>query len=115
MNTIIINNFDEFSEYVGKELFSADVPIHTIGTRHGEKLYESLISREEMAKAKDIGRYYCIPADNRDLNYGQFFVEGNVKLSAIDDYTSHNTDQLDVAGVKKLLLKLDFIQEQLHA
>jgi UDP-glucose 4-epimerase len=98
-----------------KELFSADVPIHTIGTRHGEKLYESLISREEMAKAKDIGRYYCIPADNRDLNYGQFFVEGNVKLSAIDDYTSHNTDQLDVAGVKKLLLKLDFIQEQLHA
>jgi UDP-glucose 4-epimerase len=98
-----------------KELFNANVPIHTIGTRHGEKLYESLISREEMAKAKDIGRYYCIPADNRDLNYSQFFIEGNVKLSTIDDYTSHNTDQLDVAGVKELLLKLDFIQEQLHA
>lgn len=98
-----------------KELFCADVPIHIIGTRHGEKLYESLISREEMAKATDIGRYYRIPADNRDLNYGQFFVEGNLKLSTFDDYTSHNTEQLDVAGVKSLLLTLDFIQDQLHA
>jgi len=98
-----------------KELFNAEVPIQTIGTRHGEKLYESLISREEMAKAKDIGRYYCIPADNRDLNYSQFFVQGNLNLSTIDDYTSHNTEQLDVAGVKQMLLKLDFIQEQLHA
>ena len=98
-----------------KELFDADVPIRIIGTRHGEKLYESLISREEMAKAKDIGRYYCIPADNRDLNYAQFFVEGNLKLSTIDDYTSHNTEQLQVEGVKSLLLKLDFIQEHLNA
>lgn len=98
-----------------KELFNSEVPIKVIGTRHGEKLYESLISREEMAKAKDQGRYFRIPADNRDLNYAQFFVEGDLKLSSIEDYTSHNTDQLEVDGVKNLLLKLDFIQEQLNA
>ena len=98
-----------------KELFNSKVPIKVIGTRHGEKLYESLISREEMAKAKDQGRYFRIPADNRDLNYAQFFVEGDLKLSLIEDYTSHNTDQLEVDGVKNLLLKLDFIQEQLNA
>ena len=98
-----------------KELFNSAVPIKVIGTRHGEKLYESLISREEMAKAKDQGRYFRIPADNRDLNYAQFFVEGDLKLSLIEDYTSHNTDQLEVDGVKNLLLKLDFIQEQLNA
>lgn len=98
-----------------KELFNSEVPIKVIGTRHGEKLYESLISREEMAKAKDQGRYFRIPADNRDLNYAQFFVEGDLKLSTIEDYTSHNTDQLEVDGVKNLLLKLDFIQEQLNA
>ena len=98
-----------------KELFNTNVPIKVIGTRHGEKLYESLISREEMAKAKDQGRYFRIPADNRDLNYAQFFVEGDLKLSSIEDYTSHNTDQLEVDGVKNLLLKLDFIQEQLNA
>lgn len=98
-----------------KELFNSKVPIKVIGTRHGEKLYESLISREEMAKAKDQGRYFRIPADNRDLNYAQFFVEGDLKLSSIEDYTSHNTDQLEVEGVKNLLLKLDFIQEQLNA
>nr|WP_315488786.1 polysaccharide biosynthesis protein [uncultured Rhodoferax sp.] len=97
------------------ELFGARVSMKIIGTRHGEKLYESLISREEMSKAEDVGRYYRIPADNRDLNYGRFFVEGNLKLSTIDDYTSHNAEQLDVEGVKRLLLKLDFIQEQLHA
>lgn len=97
------------------ELLNANVPVRIIGTRHGEKLYESLISREEMAKAKDKDRYYQIPADNRDLNYAQFYVEGDIKLSAIDDYTSHNTEQLDVEGVKKLLLKLDFIQEKLNA
>lgn len=98
-----------------KEIFDTDVPVRIIGTRHGEKLYESLISREEMAKAKDIGRYYCIPADNRDLNYAQFFVEGNLRLSTIDDYTSHNTEQLQVEGVKRLLLKLDFIRGQFDA
>ena len=98
-----------------KELFNSKVPIKVIGTRHGEKLYESLISREEMAKAIDKGRYFRIPADNRDLNYAQFYVEGDLKLSAIDDYTSHNTEQLEVEGVKNLLLKLEFIQEQLNA
>lgn len=98
-----------------KEIFTSEGKIRIIGTRHGEKLYESLISREEMAKATDMGDYYRVPADNRDLNYAQYYVEGDVKLSMTDDYTSHNTSQLDVEGVKRLLLKLDFIQEQLHA
>lgn len=98
-----------------KELFKAHVPVRVIGTRHGEKLYESLISREEMAKSTDMGRYYRIPSDNRDLNYAQYFVEGDTELSSLDDYTSHNTEQLDVEGVKRLLLKLEFIQEQLNA
>lgn len=87
--------------------------IHTIGTRHGEKLYESLISREEMSKAIDIGEYYCIPADNRDLNYAQFFNEGKQKISDAKDYTSHNTKRLNVEEVKSLLLSLDYIQKRL--
>lgn len=98
-----------------KELFKADIPIQIIGTRHGEKLYESLVSREEMAKAEDMGRYYRIPADNRDLNYNKFFVEGELSIATLDDYTSHNTQRLDAEGVKQLLQKLDFIQEQLSA
>lgn len=98
-----------------KELFACDNAIKVIGTRHGEKLYESLISREEMAKAEDMGRYYRIPADNRDLNYKKYFVEGEQYISELDDYTSHNTERLDVQGIKELLLKLDFIQEQLNA
>lgn len=98
-----------------KELFKADIPVQIIGTRHGEKLYESLVSREEMAKAEDMGRYYRIPADNRDLNYNKFFVEGELSIATLDDYTSHNTERLDAAGVKQLLQKLDFIQEQLCA
>ena len=98
-----------------KELFKNDIPIQIIGTRHGEKLYESLVSREEMAKAADIGRYYQIPADNRDLNYKKFFVEGELRIATIDDYTSHNTERLGLEGVKALLLKLDFIREQLDA
>lgn len=98
-----------------KEMFGKADPIRVIGTRHGEKLYESLISREEMAKAEDLGGYYRIPADNRDLNYAQFFSEGEEKISLQDDYTSHNTERLDVEHVKKLLLKLDFIKEELHA
>jgi UDP-glucose 4-epimerase len=89
--------------------------VRVIGTRHGEKLYESLVSREEMAKAEDMGRYYRIPADNRDLNYKKYFVEGEEKISELDDYTSHNTKRLDVAGIKQLLLKLDYIKEQLDA
>lgn len=98
-----------------KELFKADIPVQIIGTRHGEKLYESLVSREEMAKAEDMGRYYRIPADNRDLNYNKFFVEGELSIATLDDYTSHNTERLDATGVKQLLQKLDFIQEQLCA
>jgi len=98
-----------------KELFNRDSPIKVIGTRHGEKLYESLISCEEMAKAVDMGRYYCIPADNRDLNYNKFFVEGDQHISEVEDYTSHNTERLDVEGVKKLLLKLKYIQGELNA
>ncbi|WP_036303321.1 polysaccharide biosynthesis protein [Methylotenera sp. L2L1] len=98
-----------------KELLNKNNPIHEIGTRHGEKLYESLISREEMAKAEDMGAYYRIPADNRDLNYAQFFSEGEEKISHQDDYTSHNTERLNVDQVKTLLLKLDFIKEELNA
>lgn len=98
-----------------KELFNNASPIRVIGTRHGEKLYESLISREEMAKAEDLGGYYRIPADNRDLNYAQFFSEGEEKISHQDDYTSHNTERLNVEQIKELLLKLDFIKEELNA
>ncbi|QLG87008.1 polysaccharide biosynthesis protein [Chitinibacter bivalviorum] len=98
-----------------KELFSSENPVRVIGTRHGEKLYESLISREEMAKAEDMGRYYRIPADNRDLNYKKFFVEGEQQISELDDYTSHNTERLNIQGIKNVLLKLDYIQEQLNA
>lgn len=98
-----------------KELFGRANAVKVIGTRHGEKLYESLISREEMAKAEDMGRYYRIPADNRDLNYKKYFVEGETHISQLDDYTSHNTERLDVCGIKELLLKLDYIKEQLDA
>ncbi|MCF8196642.1 MAG: polysaccharide biosynthesis protein [Polynucleobacter sp.] len=97
-----------------KELFKSSVPINIIGTRHGEKLFESLISREEMAKAEDMGSYFRVPADNRDLNYAQYFTEGEEKIASFDDYTSHNTERLNVAQIKQLLLKLDFIQEELH-
>lgn len=96
-------------------LFKSANGMRIIGTRHGEKLYESLLSREEMARAEDRGRYYRIPADDRDLNYNKYFVEGETALSALDDYTSHNTQRLNVEQVKVLLLKLDFIQEALHA
>ncbi|CAG9180225.1 polysaccharide biosynthesis protein [Cupriavidus pinatubonensis] len=98
-----------------QELFASDTPLRIIGTRHGEKLYETLVSREEMARADDMGMYYRIPADDRDLNYNKFFVDGEVKISQIDDYTSHNTERLDVEAVKKLLLKLDYVREQLRA
>jgi UDP-glucose 4-epimerase len=98
-----------------KEIFNRDNPVKIIGTRHGEKLYETLVSREEMARAEDMGRYFRIPADDRDLNYKKYFVEGEEKISEVHDYTSHNTERLDVEGVKQLLLKLDYIQEMLNA
>ena len=90
-------------------------PIITIGTRHGEKLYETLVSREEISKAEDIVNYYRIPSDSRDLNYGQFFNEGDKKISQLDDYTSHNTKRLNVSEVKKSLMKLDYIKTELNA
>lgn len=96
-----------------KELYHADTEVKTIGTRHGEKLYETLVTREEMAKAIDMDNYYRIPCDTRDLNYDKFFTEGNEDVSKIEDYHSHNTARLDVEGMKKLLLKLRFIREDL--
>ncbi len=90
-----------------------DTEVKTIGTRHGEKLYETLVTREEMAKAIDMGEYYRIPCDTRDLNYDKFFTEGNEDIAQIEDYHSHNTARLDVEGMKKLLLKLRFIREDL--
>lgn len=98
-----------------KNLFGADNPIQIIGTRHGEKLYESLLSREEMARAEDRERYYRIPSDDRDLNYAKYFVEGESSISTSKDYTSHNAEQLNIEQVKELLLTLDFIQDALNA
>ena len=92
------------------ELYHANNPIKVIGTRHGEKLYETLVNREEMAKASDMGDYYRIPADNRDLNYGKFFTEGQSRVSEVDDYTSHNTQRLDVEQTKRMLLKLELVR-----
>ncbi|RDI12175.1 polysaccharide biosynthesis protein [Flavobacterium sp. AG291] len=95
-----------------KELFKADNLVKIIGTRHGEKLYETLCTREEMIKAEDMGEFYRIPADNRDLNYAQYFSEGEQDISLIEDYHSHNTTQQDVEGMKKLLLKLPLIRKE---
>jgi UDP-glucose 4-epimerase len=97
------------------EIFSGGSEIRVIGTRHGEKLYESLISREEMAHAQDMDGYYRIPADNRDLNYAKYFSEGEESISGFEDYTSHNTTRLSIDQIKTLLLKLDYIQDQLDA
>lgn len=88
-------------------------PVKIIGTRHGEKLYETLVTREEMAKAIDMGNYYRIPCDNRDLNYDKYFTVGNEEMATIEDYHSHNTKRLDIVGMKNLLLKLRFIREDL--
>lgn len=95
------------------QMFKGNGEINIIGTRHGEKLYESLVSREEMAKAEDMGRYYRIPADNRDLNYDKYILEGEPSANEIDDYTSHNTERLTVEQIKQLLLTLPYIQARL--
>ncbi len=95
-----------------KEICNADNEIKIIGTRHGEKLYETLCTREEMQKADDMGEFYRIPADNRDLNYKQFFSQGNVHISEVEDYHSHNAQQLDVEGMKKLLTRLPLIRKE---
>ena len=91
-----------------------DHPISYIGTRHGEKLYETLVTKEEMAHAVDLGEYYKIPADNRDLNYNKYFTEGKIQEEYGWEYTSHNTTRLDVEGTKQLLLRLDYMQEVLE-
>ena len=88
-----------------------DHKVNVIGTRHGEKLYEALCSREEMFVAEDQGDYYRVPSDNRDLNYSKYFEEGEKDLSQVEDYNSHNTQRLDVDGMKQLLLKLDFMRD----
>ncbi|EEU0665273.1 polysaccharide biosynthesis protein [Escherichia coli] len=97
-----------------KGLFNSEASNKIIGTRHGEKLYETLVSREEMVKAQDMGKYYRIPADNRDLNYDKYILDGKVEANNIDDYTSHNTTRLSVKEVTELLLTLDYVKEQLN-
>ncbi len=96
-----------------KELFKVDNEIKIIGTRHGEKLYETLLTKEEHLVAHDLGGFYRVPADKRDLNYDKYFVEGDQKLSSEDDYTSHNTERLNIQQIKKKLLKLEYIQNEL--
>jgi UDP-N-acetylglucosamine 4,6-dehydratase len=95
-------------------LFRAKNEIKVIGTRHGEKLYESLVSREEMARAEDLGRFYRVPADDRDLNYSKFFTSGEIEISKAEDYTSHNTQRLNLHEVIELLSGLDYIQDELR-
>lgn len=95
------------------ELYQSKSKIRVIGTRHGEKLYETLVNREEMVKAFDMGNYYRVPADNRDLNYESYFTEGEEKVSVIEDYHSHNTYRLDIEGTKELLLKLPIIRRDI--
>lgn len=96
-----------------KELFSADNEIKIIGTRHGEKAFETLLNREELAYAQDLGGYYRIPVDARGLNYNKYFVEGEEQISAKEDYTSNNTSILGVEGIKEVLLKVGYIQDEL--
>ena len=102
-----------------KEVYSkvdpkyGETEVKVIGTRHGEKLYETLVTREEMLRSEDMGNYFRIPCDNRDLNYDKFFTEGDDAISRTEDYHSHNTRRLDVEGMKELLLKLNFIREDL--
>lgn len=96
-----------------KELFLSDAGINVIGSRHGEKLYETLISREEMCRSHDLGRYYRIPSDNRDLNYDAYEQKGVVEINSIEDYTSHNTKQLTIKEVKEVLLSLRYVKDEM--
>jgi len=98
-----------------KELFKADNEIKVIGTRHGEKLYETLLTKEEHVVAKDMGGFYRVPADKRDLNYDRYFVEGDQKLSSEDEYNSHNTERLNIEQIKEKLLQLEYVREQLES
>jgi UDP-glucose 4-epimerase len=96
-----------------KEVYNSDIQIRVIGTRHGEKLYESLVTREEMAKAIDMGKYFRIPCDERDLNYDNYFSEGQNDMTEVNDYHSHNTYRLDIKEMKELLLELDIVRQDL--
>jgi UDP-N-acetylglucosamine 4,6-dehydratase/5-epimerase len=96
-----------------KELFNADNEIKVIGTRHGEKLFETLLTREEYVVSEDMGGFYRVPADNRDLNYDKYFAEGNQKLTTVEEYNSHNTELLNVEQIKEKLLELDYVQNEL--
>lgn len=97
-----------------KRVFGVDNPVRIIGTRHGEKLYETLLTREERVRSEDLGRYFRVPADTRDLNYALYFTEGMPQASQVEDYHSHNTERLDVDGMVRLLMNLAYVQEQLE-
>ena len=94
-----------------KEIFKSPSEIHTIGTRHGEKLFETLLTKEEFHKAEDMGEYYRVPADNRDLNYGKYFKDGNVELSSENEYHSHNTRRLSLEETKEKIMNLSYVSE----
>ena len=97
------------------EIFGKKEKVKIIGTRQGEKLFESLLSREEMIRAKDMGRFYCIPSDTRDLNHAKYFIEGQKLISKSKDYTSHNTERLNLKQLKKLIMSLDFVRNEINA
>ena len=100
---------------VMNEIFGKKEKVKIIGTRQGEKLFESLLSREEMIRAKDMGRFYCIPSDTRDLNHAKYFIEGQKLISKSKDYTSHNTERLNLKQLKKLIMSLDFVRNEINA
>ena len=100
---------------VMNEIFGKKEKVKIIGTRQGEKLFESLLSREEMIRAKDMGRFYCVPSDTRDLNHAKYFIEGQKLISKSKDYTSHNTERLNLKQLKKLIMSLDFIRNEIDA
>jgi len=100
---------------VMNEIFGKKEKVKIIGTRQGEKLFESLLSREEMVRAKDMGRFYCIPSDIRNLNHAKYFIEGQKLISKSKDYTSHNTERLNVKQLKKLIMSLDFVRNEIDA
>jgi UDP-glucose 4-epimerase len=100
---------------VMNEIFGKKEKVQIIGTRHGEKLFESLLSREEMIRAKDMGRFYCIPSDIRDLNHAKYFIEGQKSISKTEDYTSHNTERLNLKQLKRLIMSLDFVKREIDA
>tara|TARA_B100000767_G_scaffold251948_1_gene255347 strand:- start:5261 stop:6268 length:1008 start_codon:yes stop_codon:yes gene_type:complete len=112
VNKAPASNIGDLAEAL-RQMLNLNNDIKIIGTRHGEKLYETLCTREEMMKAEDMGDFFRIPADNRGLNYSSYFSEGEKALSNIDDYNSHNTEQKNVEGIKKLLLNLDFVRQVL--